>query len=204
MSAQSYLEEVEAAGPGDWRDHVDWEDQHWAAYLTPSQRQSARLVGAGVDEGTTEKILGLPEGQVRKWWDGWEGFRNGVAASHWEIIERQSRPDFSKGLNPKQIEAAALYFEEGRSQKETASAVGVTDRTIRNWLENPVFVRYGHDLMKWRDLTRHRERDEREQRMWDRYSIQVDTALTVIDCYLEEGDLRVAIELLRSFTRRTR
>ena len=40
--------------------------------------------------------------------------------------------------------------------------------------------------------------------MWDRYSIQVDTALTVIDRFLEEGDLRVAIELLRSFTRRSR
>ena len=62
-----------------------------------------------------------------------------------------------------------------------------------------------HDThMKRRDLTRHRERDEREQRMWGRYSIQVDTALTVIDRFLEEGDLRVAIELLRSFTRRSR
>lgn len=35
---------------------------------------------------------------------------------------------------------AAILLAEGRTQKEVAAEIEITDRTIRNWLEEPVFA----------------------------------------------------------------
>lgn len=203
MTQRSITGEIESEGCGDWTEHEDWESAtSWAREMPAEQRQAARLLGRAIDPERIDKMMDLPSGQVEKWWDESEPFKNAASASFWSCRERESRPDPAKALTTKQLTAADLYFRQGRSQREVAKRTGVTDRTIRNWLQDPVFVDHGESIRRELTESRARELKERDQLTLARYRSQVEKAQDLVDEALEEKDRRVALEILRPYLRR--
>lgn len=200
----TFIEKIEAEGPGDWTEHEDWEFTWWAKSMRVEERLGAKLVAREIEFERIDQILELPSGQTEKWWEEDESFRSAARASFWGQRERSARPDPSKALKPKQLRAAEVYFVDASSQLETARIVGVSDRTIRNWLRDPVFVLYGEQLRKERADELSREREEQQERTQARYLVQVEKAQDVIDTKLEENDATVALAIARSYMRSVR
>jgi hypothetical protein len=165
-------------------------------------RIAAKLAARGIDPDRIEQMMELPEEQVQEWWEGDKDFRRAAQASFWEQRERATRPDPTKALSPKQLKAAEAYFVEAGSQKEAAGAAGVSDRTIRNWLKDPVFVYYGEHLRRERTEALAREREILERRTLGRYLAQVEKAFDVLEGRLKRRDAKVALAVARPYMSR--
>jgi hypothetical protein len=175
-----------------------WETGYWARDIAPEKRQAAKLIAEAIDPSRIERMMRLPRGQLAAWWEDDEGFQRAAKASYWERRDQDARViDYGQGLKPKQLEAATLYFVEGRQQIEVAKIVGVTDRTIRTWLKDAVFVRYGRQLARERADQRLRQRQDRDAALLERRDGQFERAQEVVDDALDEGDRRVAVAILR-------
>jgi hypothetical protein len=194
---RSQLEAV-AKGKRPFIDPDGWESMYWAREVAPEQRQAAWLFAEGVGPGRIDRILGLPPGQVREWWIEDESFQHAARSAYFQRRDREARDvDFALALKPRQREAARLYFVELKAQVEVAAAVGVTARTIRNWLTDPAFQRYGEQLRVDAAEARRVEREAREAAFHSRLDDQREMAQDVIEEALEEGDRRVALALVR-------
>jgi hypothetical protein len=198
----SILEQIEAIGPGDWTDHEDWESTDWARGMSAEIRMTAKLLAREIEVDRLERMMQLPAGQIDSWWREDEEFQRAARASYWEQRERAARPDPTKVLTPKQLKAAEAYFVEGSSQQGAAEAAGVTDRTVRTWLKDPVFTHYGEQLRSRRAERIAREREALENRASVRYLAQVERALDVLDVGLEIGDPDVALAVARPYMKR--
>jgi hypothetical protein len=172
--------------------------------MRAEERIGAKLLATGVDPERTEQMMELPSGQIEKWCAENEDFLRAAKAAYWHQREGSARPDPTKALTPKQLKAAEVYFVDAVSQKEAGRAVGVSDRTIRNWLHDPVFVVYGEQLLKERAYVLAREREEQRERTRARYLAQIERAQEVIDEKLEEKDATVAFAIARSYMRSAR
>ena len=204
-SQLSTTEQIEAEGPGDWTDHEAWESTSWwAKKMRAEERIAAKLLASGVQPERIEQMMELPSGEIEKWCAENEDFLRAAKAAYWDQRERSARPDPVKALTPKQLKAAEVYFVDAASQKETGRAVGVSDRTIRNWLHDPVFVFYGKQLLKERSDVLAREQEEQQGRMRARYLAQIEKAQEVIEEKLEEKDATVALAIARSYMRAAR
>jgi len=199
----SIVDQLEAEGPGDWTEHEGWESSTgWAREMSADMRIAAKLAARGIEPDRIERMMDLPERQVELWWEGDRDFRRAAQASFWEERERAARPDPTKALSPKQLRAAEAYFVEAGSQKEAAEAAGVSDRTIRNWLKDPVFVYYGEHLRTERTEALAREREILERRTLGRYLAQVENAFDVLEWRLKRGDAKVALAVARPYINR--
>jgi transposase len=200
-SIASIAEQIENEGSGDWTEHDRWESEWWAKKLPAEKRVAAKLVAAGVEEQRIDNMLKFPSGQIETWWANSEEFQRACRAAYWERRERSVTPDPTKGLTPKQLRAAEAYFVDAGSQKEVAAAIGVSDRTIRNWLQDPVFVFFGEQLRKERSDELARDREEQQRRTRTRYLAQVEKAQDIIDEKLDEKDPKVVLAIARSYMR---
>jgi hypothetical protein len=186
----SMANDPEGKSPPDWTEYDSWESSHWARTMLPERRQAARLLADGVHEDRVEDMLGLKRGELLSLFEEDPNFKRACKAAVGLRIESERRGlDFSVALKPNQLRAAELYFVELKTQVQTARAVGVTDRTMRNWMKDP------HAAA----LERDRERQERELKLKTRRDAQVAKAQDVIDKALKNDDEKVALAILRPF-----
>jgi hypothetical protein len=80
----------------------------------------------------------------------------------------------------------------------------VSDRTVRTWLKDPVFIYYGEQLRGERAAAISREREAMETRTLIRYLAQVEKALDVLDEKLKKRDSKVALAVARPYMRSPR
>jgi hypothetical protein len=196
----SAMNDLESTSP-DWTEYDEWESSHWARTMLPERRQAARLVGEGVEDERIEDMLGLKRGGavglVRKGSELQTSLWIGSAGSDRARASRTGLLD--RSLKPNQLKAAELYFVELKTQTQTARTVGVTDRTVWNWLKDPVFLEFGKIRQQAAALERDRERKEREIRFRGKRDAQVAKAQDVIDKALDSDNEKVALAILRPF-----
>jgi hypothetical protein len=91
-----------------------------------------------------------------------------------------------------------------RTQVEISNAVHVTDRTIRTWLRDPIFIAFGDALRLQAGSDSERASVEAEVRFQGRRLEQISKAQDVVDKALEAGDEKVAMAVLRLMAPRNR
>jgi hypothetical protein len=200
----SIIEQIEANGLGDWMDHEDWESTDWAKGMGADMRVTAKLAAHGIEIDRVERMMDLPEGQIDLWWKENEKFQRAAQSSFWEQRERAPQLDPTKVLTSRQLRAAEAYFVDATSQKVAAEAAGVSDRTVRTWLKDPVFIYYGEQLRGERAAAISREREAMETRTLIRYLDQVEKAIDVLDERLKKRDSKVALAVARPYMRSPR
>jgi DNA-directed RNA polymerase specialized sigma24 family protein len=184
----SAMNDLESTSP-DGTEYDEWESSHWARTMLPERRQAARLVGEGVEDERIEDMLGLKRGELLALFEKDPNFKRACESALRVRIEPERRElDFSTALKPNQLKAAELYFVELKTQTQTARTVGVTDRTVWNWLKDPVFLEFGKIRQQAAALERDRERKEREIRFRGKRDAQVAKAQDVIDKALDRRE----------------
>lgn len=167
-------------------------------HLSSEQVQAAELVGKlDGDSDRVDQLLGLEPGTAVKWFDTDADFARCTFAAYDNAHSGEKPVDYSKGLTPKQMNAAQLYFEEGLRQVDVAKKVGVTTRTLRNWAKDPVFQGYGDALRLAREARLGQERSASELRIHEQLMELREDALNTLVAALRGRDTKVAIEIVR-------
>lgn len=199
MDSELELYETRWSKEGSYEVKVSWMESRSAQRLTYQQRQAAHLCAElEGDSHRVDALLELPPGTVQTWFDEDENFKRVVAGVYGELNNPdQDVVNYANGLKPKQMEAARLYYEEELTQTEVAKRVGVSARTIRNWMEDPLFRRYGGKLMQARERRLRETTERQDRRARERLVTQRDQAMRVYESALAADDVKVATELLR-------
>jgi hypothetical protein len=176
-----------------------WQSSWWAERLREDQVRAARFVGRFPDESDRiEQMMHLEAGTISKWLEEDTHFASAVRLEFEEQeARRRTVVDFERVLTPTQVEAARLYYVEHSRQIEVARALKITDRTMRNWLDDPIFVEFGKFLRRRQEAMRNQERKEREDELRKALRERWLRAFGVIDMALEADDVKTALELVR-------
>jgi hypothetical protein len=172
-------------------------DESLQSQLTTTQKKAAELMARILDPLQVDAILERSAGTVSAWVSS-STFLDCVAERRY-FNERYDTPssDFGRALSAKQRAVARALTLDGSSQVAAAATAGVDSRTIRNWLHQPAFVSYQDQLRREdEEAERARYTDERlefQRRLRDAESKALEAATKAI----ENGDLKVALELLR-------
>jgi predicted DNA-binding protein (UPF0251 family) len=197
MTATSFVRRAENA-PYVNHGYVTWKHSPWVEHLSSEQVQAAELVGRlDGDFDRVDQLLGLEPGTAVKWFDTDADFARCTFAAYDNAHPGEKPVDCSKGLTPKQMNAAQLYFDEGLRQVDVAKKVGVTTRTLRNWAKDPVFQGYGEALRLAREARLRQERSASELRIHEQLMELREDALNTLVAALRGRDTKVAIEIVR-------
>ena len=187
----------------DWLEHEDWEGLPKFKEVPIKVRLAAKLLVWGVETSRVEKILSLPEGELTRWIADDEA--QFMSVGRLTYAGWQQSPDrvmnLEAVLTPRQINGAEAYFVEGLNQKQAAEAAGVTDRTLRTWLQDAAFVLYGERRLREEIRLRGRERERRRARIAERSLVQLEKSQEVLEAAMDNGDVRAAIAVARLHAR---
>jgi transposase-like protein len=127
--------------------------------LTGAQKLAARLLPALGAPEDVDTVLGLEKGTTARWGAS-EGFK-AYTKEQRDVSVRFSVPsvDYSRVLDQPRAEAARALVLDGASQIEAARKVGVSDRSVRNWMKEEVFQLYVAQLRGQREREEAAERD---------------------------------------------
>ena len=131
---------------------VDAVSERMAATAGSREKEIAEVFASLLDCDEVDEVFGLPTGTTARLAQS-PSFIAHAADTRLERSQRR-RPDFGAVLAPIQREAAWLLAVEKLDQTEVAKRLGVSRRTIYNWLQLNAFKEYMRTL----------EEHERERR----------------------------------------